>query len=177
VKSFNEKLWIIIYSIFAKNLPISYHLPLAKELRVFFAKRILKNVGINVNIEKGAVINGQASIGDYSGVGVNCELNGPVNIGNYVMMGPEVVIYTQNHATLSINLPIQLQGYDEVRPVNIGNDVWIGRRVIILPGVNIGEGSIIGAGAVVSKDIPAYSIVVGNPAKIVRNRREMKDNV
>ena len=57
-----------------------------------------------------------------------------------------------------------------VAPVSIGNDVWIGGRVIILPGVNIGDGCIIGAGAVVTKDIPSYCVAVGVPAKVVRHR-------
>ena len=60
----------------------------------------------------------------------------------------------------------------EIRPVIIEDDVWIGARVIILPGVTIGTGSVIGAGAVISKSIPPYSVAVGNPARIVKNRLE-----
>lgn len=136
----------------------------------------MSNVGKQVNIEKGATFNGKVSIGDYSGIGVDCEMNGPVTIGRYVNMGPEVVVYTQNHAFNRIDIPMQKQGYDNVRPVVIGDDVWIGRRVIILPGVKIGEGCVIGAGAIVAKDIPPYSVVVGNPAKIVKVRKEIKGN-
>ena len=131
----------------------------------------MKRVGKHVNIEKGAIFNGEVVIGDYSGIGVNRELNGPVTIGKYVMMGSEVVVYTRNHSSSRTDIPMQNQGYDSVRPVIIGDDVWIGRRVIILPGVQIGEGCIIGAGAVVAKDIPPYSVVVGNPAKIIKNRK------
>lgn len=176
MKTYKEKFWLILYSVFAKPLPISHHFPPAKAVRLFFARRILKKVGKEINIEKGAVINGQVSVGNYSGIGVNCELYGPVLIGEHVMMGPEVVIYTQNHAFGRVDVPIQEQGYDEFRPVTIGNDVWIGRRVIILPGVNIGEGCIIGAGAVLAKDVPPYSIVVGNPGKIVKSRKGMNYN-
>ena len=61
---------------------------------------------------------------------------------------------------------------DKPLPVKIGDDVWIGRRVIILPGVTIGDGCIIGAGAVITKDIPPYSVVVGVPAKVVRRRKD-----
>ena len=57
------------------------------------------------------------------------------------------------------------QGFDEERPVVIGNDVWIGDRVIILSGVHVGEGSILAAGSVVTKDVPAYALMVGNPAR------------
>ena len=58
------------------------------------------------------------------------------------------------------------QNYSSPQKVTIGNDVWIGRRVIILPGVHIGNGAVIGAGAVVAKDIPEYAIAVGNPVVI-----------
>ena len=170
----NEKILLVVYTIFAKNLPQSRHFPLAKKLRVFFGKLIMGYIGSQVNIEKGASFNRQVSIGDYSGIGVNCELNGPVTIGKYVNMGPEVIVYTQNHSSKRTDIPMQKQGYDDIRPVVIGDDVWLGRRVIILPGVKIGEGCVIGAGAVVAKDIPPYSVVVGNPARIVKLRKDVK---
>ena len=176
MKSKKEKILIILYTVIAKNLPQSRHFPPAKKIRYYFGKLIMSNVGKQVNIEKGATFNGKVSIGDYSGIGVDCEMNGPVTIGRYVNMGPEVVVYTQNHAFNRIDIPMQKQGYDNVRPVVIGDDVWLGRRVIILPGVKIGEGCVIGAGAIVAKDIPPYSVVVGNPAKIVKVRKEIKGN-
>ena len=63
------------------------------------------------------------------------------------------------------------QGFTEVDPIVIEDDVWIGARVIILKGVTIGKGSIIGAGSVVTKDVEPYSIVGGNPAKLIRKRK------
>lgn len=63
------------------------------------------------------------------------------------------------------------QGASEVMPVVIGDDVWIDGRVTILPGVKISNGSIVGAGAVVTKDVPEYAIVAGNPAHIIRFRK------
>ncbi len=66
------------------------------------------------------------------------------------------------------------QGMTETKPVTIEDDVWIGTRVIILPGLTIGRGSILGAGTVVTKDIPPFSVVVGNPGRIVKNRKENK---
>ena len=62
------------------------------------------------------------------------------------------------------------QGTSEQKPVLIGNDVWLGRRVLIMPGVHIGDGCIIGAGAVVTKDIPPYSVAGGVPAKVLKSR-------
>ncbi len=62
------------------------------------------------------------------------------------------------------------QGFAEEKPVVIEDDVWIGSRVTILPGVTIGRGSVVGAAAVVTKDVPPYSVVAGNPAKVVKTR-------
>lgn len=175
MRSKKEKILLVLYTVFAKNLPQSRHFPLARKFRLLFGKLIMKDVGKQVNLEKGAMFNGEVSIGDYSGIGVDCEMNGPVLIGKYVNMGPEVVVYTQNHSSSRTDIPMQKQGYDDIRPVVIGNDVWIGRRVIILPGVQIGDGCIIGAGAVVVKDIPPYSVAVGNPAKIAKLRKGIKN--
>ena len=92
------------------------------------------------------------------------------------MMGPECIIYTANHSFKRIDIPMCEQGFDEIKPVKVGNDVWIGGRVTILPGVNIGDGVVIGAGAVVTKDIPKYAIVGGVPAKIIGYRTNNINN-
>lgn len=165
-----KKMYSLIYRLTAMWLPISGKSKIAKCLRAWFGKKIMLFVGKNVNIERGALFNTQCSLDDYSGIGINCELHGPVLIGKYVNMGPEVVIYTINHKTEKTDIIMQKQGYTEPRPVTIEDDVWIGRRVIILPGVIIGKGSVIGAGAVVSKSIPPYSVAVGNPAVIIKSR-------
>lgn len=167
-----KKIYQVMYILFAKHLPQSRHLNFAKLIRVFFGKIIMESVGEGVNIEKGAHFNSNVKIGNYSGIGVNCELNGPVILGDYISMGPEVVIYTRNHAFNNKEILIQEQGYEKYKQVIINDDVWIGRRVIILPGVEIGKGAIIGAGSVVTKDVPPYAIFVGNPGKIVKYRGE-----
>ena len=128
-------------------------------------------VGVDVNFERGAKTCYNVKIGDRSSMGVKCEINGKVTIGNDVMMGPEVVIYTTNHEFSSKNKTMIEQGFRDEEPVFIGNDVWIGRRVIILPGVKIGNGAVIGAGAVVAKDVPEYAIAVGNPIRIIGYRK------
>ena len=104
-------------------------------------------------------------------MGINCELYGPVTIGKDVMMGPEVIIYTSGHEYSRKDLTIREQGGGLVKQVIIGNDVWIGRRVIIMPGVTIGNGCVIGAGAVVTHDVPDWCVVGGVPAKIIKERR------
>jgi maltose O-acetyltransferase len=89
-------------------------------------------------------------------------------IGDDVMMGPEVLIYTSNH-TMEAGIPMRLQPLKSA-PVHIGNDVWIGARCIILPGVTIGDGAVLAAGAVVTRAVPANAIVGGIPAKVIKYR-------
>jgi len=69
-----------------------------------------------------------------------------------------------------MQIPMNRQGWSEDRPVCIEDDVWIGSRVILLPGVRIGKGSIVGAGSVVTRDVEPYAIVAGNPARKIRSR-------
>lgn len=128
-------------------------------------------LGRNVNIERGADFDSCLVIGDNSSLGIDAEVHGPVTIGRDVMMAPECVILTQNHRHDRTDIPMIQQGNEEPRPVTIGDDVWIGRRVIVLPGVTIGGGSIISAGAVVTKDVEPYTIVGGVPAKIIKRRK------
>ena len=78
------------------------------------------------------------------------------------MMGPDVVIFTMNHKTERVDVRIGAQGMTDRKKVTIGNDVWIGQRVMIMPGVTIGDGSIIASNAVVTKKTyPPYSVVGG----------------
>lgn len=163
----------LIYTLFAKHLPVSYTRIIgkfAKWMRGLCGKLILTKCGKNVNIEKGAVFASAVSLGDNSGIGVNATMNGTVSIGDNVMMGPECTFYSRNHAFDRIDIPMCEQGFYEEKPIVIGNDVWIGGHVIFLPGVHVGDGAIIGAGAVVSRDVPEYAVVGGNPIKIIKYR-------
>ncbi len=168
--TFGKKIIWILYKIFASWLPESRRSRYAKWVRGIFAKIIVKKKGKKVNIERKAVFSPALSIGDNSGVGIKCEVYGEVTIGKNVMMGPEVVIYTSSHKHDKTDVPMIEQGIEEQKPVFIGDDVWIGRRAMIMPGVKIGNGVIIGAGAVVTKDVPDYCIVGGVPAKILKKR-------
>lgn len=144
----------------------------AKRIRYWMASRFVENCGKNVNFECGAKFDPELSIGDNSGVGVNCVVSGRTFIGNDVMMGPDCIMYSYSHAHDRLDIPMDQQGFEEPTPIHIGNDVWIGARVIILPGVTVGDHVIIGAGSVVTKDIPDYALVGGVPAKIIRMRNE-----
>jgi maltose O-acetyltransferase len=170
---FSRKIGALIYYSFAKFLPPSFSgIQIGQRaIRAFCGKLMLKSCGKKINIEKGAIFSAKVSLGDYSGIGMNSRINGDCSIGDYVMMGSDVVVITRNHAFDRTDIPMMHQGFEEERPVVIGNDVWIGDRVIIMPGVNIGDGSIIAAGAVVTKDVPAYSIVGGVPARVIKSRK------
>jgi len=153
---------------------IGFYLPrnrLGYGFRNVCTKGFLLNVGQDIRIEKNAYFATSTEIGEHSGIGYKSQLFGKVVIGNNVMMGPECVIHTTNHAFDRTDIPMLKQGCSESSPVVIGDDVWIGQRVIILPGVIVGKGAIIGAGSVVTKDIPEYAIVGGNPAKILKMRK------
>lgn len=171
-----KMLHLAAYYFFARHLPASGSRfgKWARPLRRWTSQALFKHAGKNINIEKGAYFGDgwQIEIGDNSGIGINCQVCGPVKIGDNVMMGPEVVILTKNHKFERLDIPMLRQGYYPPKPVSIENDVWIGTRAIILPGVTIGKGAIIGAGTVVTKDVPEYSIVCGNPGRVVKHRTD-----
>ena len=164
----------VIYTLFAKHLPISYHFfgKASKRLRGMCGKLILEKCGKNVNIERGAVFSSHISLGDNSGIGIDASLNGSVIIGKNVMMGPKCTMYSRNHSFDRLDIPMCEQGFQQEKTIIIDDDVWIGGHVILLPGVHVGKGAIIGAGAVVTKDVPDYAIVGGNPAKIIKYRNQ-----
>jgi maltose O-acetyltransferase len=170
-----KKIYLMIYYLVARHLPSSDQIYsfYAKKIRAFLVKKIFKHTGKHVNIEHG-VFFGKGdliSIGDYSGLGINARIQGPLTIGKHVIMGPDVLIYTRNHRFDDVTQPISVQGDIPPKEVVIHDDVWIGARVIILPGVTIGKGAIIGAGSVVTKNVREYCIYAGNPAKLIKERR------
>lgn len=163
---------LFLYIIVFKHLPPTYYPggAVIKAIRYFCCKGLFKSCGRGIVIEPNANISfHKVEIGNNSGIGPNALLQA-VKIGNDVMMGPDVIILSNNHVFDNRQLMMRLQGKTKDNPVVIGDDVWIGARVIILPGVCVGRGAIIGAGAVVTKDIPEFAIVAGNPARIVNQR-------
>lgn len=137
--------------------------------RTNIIKKLVKDIGENFLIE-------QPFLCDY---GYNIEIgknfyanhnlvildSTNVKIGDNVFIAPDCSIYTAGHP---IEKDIRNQGIEYAKPVTIGNDVWIGGHVTILPGVKIGNNTVIGAGSVVTKDIPDNAIAYGNPCKVVK---------
>ena len=131
-------LLLFLYYGCIRHLPASSfrHTRWIRHIRYVFAKRLFSRCGDGVNVEKGAYFGtgSQIVIGDYSGIGIDCEIHGPCMIGKNVMMGPEVIIYTYGHVFSRTDTPIRLQGRTESVPITIQDDVWIGRRVMICGG-------------------------------------------
>lgn len=115
----------------------------------------------------------------YTDYGYNCRIGeetflnhnaylmdgAPITIGKHCFIGPNCGMYTANHPLVAEE---RNQGLEQARPITIGDNVWIGADVTILPGVTIGEGSVIGAKSVVTKDIPPNVIALGNPCRVLR---------
>jgi acetyltransferase-like isoleucine patch superfamily enzyme len=127
-------------------------------------------LGDNSTIEDFCTVNngvGDVLIGDRTRIGMSNVLIGPVTIGNDVMFAQNIVLSGLNHGYEDITIVPHKQPVTKKKIV-IEDEVWIGANVVIVAGVTIGKHSVIAAGAVVTKDIPSYSVAVGNPAKVIK---------
>lgn len=106
-------------------------------------------------------------VGNISRFNIGCLLNlgDKITIGNHVGFGQQVMILTESHA---IGPAEYRSGELRPKPVKIGNGCWVGARAMILPGVTIGDGAVVAAGAIVTKDVPPHTVVAGIPAKVIR---------
>ena len=105
----------------------------------------------------------------YANMGCTILDEALVTFGDNVLLAPNVSIYTAGHA---VNVAQRIVGWEYAYPVTVGHNVWIGGNVVILPGVSIGDNSIIGGGSVVTKDIPANVVAAGNPCRIIKEAEE-----
>ena len=121
-------------------------------------------------IESFACINnavGDVIIGDHTRIGLHNTIIGPVTIGSHVNLAQGITVTALNHNFEDSDKRIDEQGVSTT-PVTIEDDIWIGANAVILPGVTIGNHSVVAAGAVVTKNVPPHSLVAGVPAKIIK---------
>lgn len=152
-----------------KNKLRTYNNSTEEEDRHSMLKDLLGSIGKNVTIWPpfNCIYGENIHLGDNIFFNLNCMIidNNHVRIGDHAMFGPGVQIYTAAHPLDAVS---RNQGWEVTRPITIGNSVWIGGSAILLPGVTIGDEAVIGAGAVVTRDVPAGVVVAGNPARIIR---------
>ena len=124
--------------------------------------------------QKGAGI----TIGNRTGIGARAFLagQGGITIGNDVITGPNIQVFSENHNFYDLSLTIKEQGVTK-QAVFIGNNCWLGGGITILAGVTIGDGCVVAAGSVVNKSFPANSIIGGVPAKILKSREKLTENI
>lgn len=110
---------------------------------------------------------GDVIIGDHTRIGLHNTIIGPVTIGHHVNLAQGITVTALNHNFEEKNQRIDAQGVS-TKSVIIGDDIWIGANAVVLPGVSIGNHSVVAAGAVVTKDVPPHTLVAGIPAKIIK---------
>ena len=140
------------------------------EARKKLIKKIIKNSKENITVEP----NFWCDYGYNIELGENFYANhnltildgAKVKFGNNIFIGPTCSFYTAGHP---IDVKQRNAGLEYAHPITVGDNVWFGGNVVVLPGVSIGNNSVIGAGSVVTKDIPANVIAVGNPCKVIKN--------
>jgi maltose O-acetyltransferase len=158
---------------------LAYHLPdqsfpggrLFRRLRAPLCRRFFAAAGERIKIESHVfVADGRfLHIGSDSGLGTGSRVYGAI-IGDGVMVAPNVLLLKENHRYDNTDGPIDGQGYTAIALPVIEDWAWIGERAIILPGRRVGRGAIVGAGAVVTRDVEPFSIVGGNPAQRIGSR-------
>lgn len=132
------------------------------------------SIGNNSVIEDFSTVNngvGEVRIGENSLIGLGNVIIGPVTVGNDVILAQNIVASGLNHNYTDIHQAIHKQGVN-VAPITIEDDCWIGANTVITAGVTIGKHSVVAAGAVVTKNIPPYSVAVGNPARVIKRYEE-----
>ena len=141
---------------------------------VVFNNSVLSNVEFlgEARIEPYCRISGDPKVvvGHNFYMNSHCHVQGDIVFGDDVLLGPKVVIWGRDHGIAAGEL---IRKQERVRsPIRVGNDVWIAASCVVLRGVSIGDGAVLGAGAVVTKDIPSNAIAVGNPARVIKYRSD-----
>lgn len=158
--------WLKFFYTKAKGIPVLY------QLYFFFPQKILRingRVPWPVHFTSRVLFSANITVGNRSAPGMNSncyiQARNGISIGNNVRIGSGVGLISASHDN---------NDYDKHKttpPIEIGNNVWIGMNSIILPGIRIGDNVVIGAGSVVAKDIPSNSVAVGNPCKVIKQKK------
>jgi maltose O-acetyltransferase len=152
-----------------KKLLRLYNLTEAEPERASILRQMGVQIGQNSTIEAPfyCVYGKNIQIGDHVYLNYSCTILdcNEVRIGHHVMIGPLVQIYTPDHV---LEAEARNQGWEVAKPIVIEDNVWLGGGAILLPGVRIGRNAVVGAGAVVSRDVPENTVVAGNPARVIR---------
>lgn len=169
--------FLLFYRIISMHLPHSFW-PLGW---IFSAVRRYTLIGMGCKIGKACDLEPGIDVGFSPDlhIGDRCQINQNTSIksariGNDVMIAPGVVLLDRQHIFTSTDIPMTQQGASPRQLTIIGDDVWLGQNVIVMPGVTIGCGVIVGAGSVVTKDLPDWSIAVGVPARVIRFRKDVE---
>jgi acetyltransferase-like isoleucine patch superfamily enzyme len=128
------------------------------------------NIGDYSTVEDFATINngvGAVNIGNNSRIGIGNVIIGPVNIGHNVILAQNIVMSGLNHVYTDVQIPISEQPVTTAT-ITVEDDCWIGANAVLTAGVTIGKHSVVAGGAVVTKDIPPFSVAVGNPARVIK---------
>jgi maltose O-acetyltransferase len=152
-----------------KKMVRCYNLTEAASEQQAILQQLLGHIGQNSVIEVSfyCTYGQNIHIGDHVYLNVLCTILdcNEVRIGNHVMIGTAVQIYTAAHA---LQAEARNQGWEAAKSIVIGDNVWIGGGAILLPGVRIGKNGVVGAGAVVTWNVPENTVVAGNPARVIR---------
>ncbi len=157
---------------------LSYYRNRKNKKKVKLLKKSLLKCGSKVFIDPSVEIAEPTlvSVGNYCHIQMDCKLfgfGGGIEIGDGTILSHDIQIFARNHNYDSDDLRyIPYDERDIAKKVKIGENVWVGARTTILPGVTIGDGAVIGAASVVTKDVPPYAVVGGNPAKIIKYRNQ-----
>lgn len=160
----------IYYLMFA---PFYKHLSLTAYISPLSQVRNKRNISVGraCIIRQGSSVGGrEINLGRNVRLGHGAHIMGEVTVGDDVMIAPNVVLAGGRHGMRRNGTPMFYQSSESKGPILIGSDVWIAANSVVTDGVRIGNGAVVGAGSVVTKDVDDYTIVAGNPAKVLSSR-------